>query len=475
MMPGMAKLAPLPDLTTLSHPEKDGLIVSLHEQIKALLAGKTVRKDSHNSSVPPSADGLNKKKTRSLRKPSGKTVGGQPGHSGTTLVQSTQPSNIVVHALPKQCDHCHYALPEDGIRVAARRQVIDIPATPYEVVEHRILEQVCRCGHVHVSAFPVTVTETVQYGPNVKALAVHLIHGQMLPYARTAQLLGDLYGITPSTGTLRAWVAEASAAFQGTADIIAGQLHAAPVLHSDESGLRVAAKLYWLHIAATSTHTWYGVHAKRGMEAIIAHGILPKRLGVLVHDCWAPYWTLDCVHALCNAHLLRELVYVQELTGQAWPEQLSKFLCQTNALCVAVRQKGIGLSDADIAAFGTLYDRLLRDGERLNPALLKPAGKRGRVKQSVAFNLLRRMRLYADSILRFIHDPTVPFTNNIGEHSVRMPKVKQKISGCFRTLEGAQDFCVIRTCLATLHKQGHGMLDALRRAFAQNPIAPAAC
>ena len=202
-MPGMAKLAPLPDLTTLSHPEKDGLIVSLHEQIKALLAGKTVRKDSHNSSVPPSADGLNKKKkkkkkkTRSLRKPSGKMVGGQPGHSGITLVQSTQPSSIVVHALPKQCDHCHYALPEDGIRVAARRQVIDIPATPYAVVEHRILEQVCRCGHVYVSAFPVAVTETVQYGPNVKALAVHLIHGQMLPYARTAVRRPVPQGLVP--------------------------------------------------------------------------------------------------------------------------------------------------------------------------------------------------------------------------------------------------------------------------------------
>ena len=178
---------------------------------------------------------------------------------------------------------------------------------------------------------------------------------------------------------------------------------------------------------------------------------------------------------MCNAHLLRELVYVHELTGQAWAEQMGKFLCQTNALCEAVRQKDMALSGADIAAFGTLYDRILRDGEQRNPEVLKPSGKRGRVKQTVAFNLPRRMRRHADTVLRFVHDLTVPFTNNAGEHSVRMPKVKQKISGCFRTLEGAQHFCVIRTCLATLHKQGHRMLEAIRRAFAGNPIVPASC
>ncbi len=469
MMLRMAKLAPLPDLTTLSHSEKDVLIVKLHAQVEELWPGKSIRKNSHNSSVPPSSDGLKKKKkTRSLRTPSGRKVGGQPGHKGATLTQTAQPTTVVVHPLPTQCDHCQQ-------RLSARRQVIDIPVTPYEVIEHQILEQVCRCGRVHASAFPGAVTESVQYGPNVKGLSVHLIHGHMLPYARTAQLLGDLYGIMPSTATLVAWIAEASTAFQGTADTVAAQLHVASIIHADESGLRVAAKLHWLHIAATSTHTWYGVHAKRGMEAFVAHAILPNRIGVLVHDCWAPYWTLDCIHALCNAHLLRELVYVQELTGQAWPEQMSKFLCQTNALCEAARQKEVTLSTVDVAAFGTLYDRILRDGEKLNPEMKKPSGKRGRVKQSVAFNLLQRMRQHTDAVLRFVGDPAVPFTNNIGEQSVRMPKVKQKISGCFRTLEGAQHFCIIRTCLATLHKQGHGMLDAIRRAFAGNPIAPASC
>lgn len=473
----MAQKHPLPDLNTLSHAEKDELIVSLQARVEELESGQvTVRKDSHNSSIPPSADGFKKpKKTRSLRKRSDKKAGGQAGHAGTTLKQSEQPTQTVVHPLPAQCDQCQMPLPAGGARVSARRQVIDIPVIPCEIIEHQILEQVCGCGKVHVSAFPGAVTEAVQYGPNVKALGVHLTHGQLLPYARAAQLLNDLYGITPSSGTLLAWVGEASAAFKESADVIARHLHAAPVLNADETGLRVESKLYWMHVAATEKLTWYGVHAKRGMEAIIAHGILPKRTGVLVHDCWKPYWALDCAHALCNAHLLRELVYVQELTGQAWPKQMMDFLCQANDLCEAARQKNITLSAIDTEAFVTLYHKILREGERLNPAVVKPAGKRGRCKQSVAFNLLGRMRQYSDAVLRFIHDPSVPFTNNNGEHGVRMPKVKQKISGCFRTLEGAQHFCVIRSCLATLHKQGHGMLDAIRRAFAGNPITPATC
>jgi transposase len=473
----MAQKHLLPDLSKLSDVEKDELIVSLHARVEELESGQvTIRKDSHNSSIPPSADGLKKlKKTRSLRKQSDKKVGGQAGHIGTTLKQREQPTQTVVHSLPAQCDQCQMPLPKDGARVSARRQVIDIPVIPCEIIEHQTLEQVCRCGKVHVSAFPSAVTESVQYGPNVKALGVHLTHGQLLPYARAAQLIGDLYGIAPSPGTLLAWVGEASAALKKSADVIARHLHAAPVVHADETGLRVDSKLYWMHVAATEKLTWYGVHAKRGMEAIIAHGILPNRTGVLVHDCWKPYWSLDCVHALCNAHLLRELVYVKELTGQVWPEQMMGFLCQANDLCEAARQKNIPLSTTDTAAFVTVYQKILSEGERLNPAAVKPTGKRGRCKQSVAFNLLGRMRQYSDAVLLFIHDPSIPFTNNNGEYGVRMPKVKQKISGCFRTVEGAQHFCVIRSCLATLHKQGHSMLEAMRRAFAGNPITPATC
>ncbi|MFM9435420.1 transposase [Janthinobacterium sp. CG_23.3] len=366
-------------------------------------------------------------------------------------------------------------MPLDEARVAQRRQVIDVPARAFDIVEHCTLEVTCSCGQVHVSTFPAGVTDVVQYGPNVKALGVHLSQGQMLPFARTAELLHDLYGLSVSPGTLVAWVGEARIALQVTANQIAGNLRNASLVNADESGLRVAGKLHWLHIAANDTLTWYGVHAKRGMEAIEAHGILPKRIGVLVHDCWAPYWKLDeSIHALCNAHLLRELVYVKEITGQAWPDAMTNLLLNANKLCEAARQKQALFSAADVAAFRTLYDAIVNEGEQLNPETVRGARARGPAKQSVAFNLLRRFRLHADAVLLFIANHAVPFTNNLGERAVRMPKVKQKKAGCFRTVIGADNFCVIRSCMDTLRKQGHGMLEVLRSAFNGNPIPLAA-
>ena len=419
-------------------------------------------------------DGL-AKKTRSLREASDKPVGGQIGHKGTTLKRVAQPNETVKHPLPGRCDRCHQPLPLSEARVAERRQVFDVPVMAFAVVEHCTLEVACGCGQIHASTFPSDVSDTVQYGPNVRALAVHLTQGQMLPYARTAELIRDLYGLSVSPGTLVSWVGEARVALQGTADLIAELLRRGALVNADESGLRVASKLHWLHIAASEKLTWYGLHAKRGLEAIEAHGILPKRMGVLVHDCWAPYWKLDDgPHALCNAHLLRELLYVKEITGQEWPQAMTQFLLTSNQLCEAARQNEVRFSAADVTAFRTLYEAIVAEGEQLNPEACKPLGVRGRIKQSIPYNLLRRFRLHADAVLLFISDHAVPFTNNVAERAVRMPKVKQKISGCFRTVAGAENFCVIRSCLDTLRKQGHGMLEVLQRAFAGNPIQPTA-
>lgn len=246
-------------------------------------------------------------------------------------------------------------------------------------------------------------------------------------------------------------------------------------MHVDESGLRVDGKLHWLHVVANDTHTWYGVHAKRGMDAIEAQAILPAYQGILVHDCWQPYWQLDCVHALCNAHLLRELVYVQEITQEQWPQQMTDLLINASKISAATHAQNIPMTQHDVAAFSTLYDAILREGEQRHPEAPKPFGKRGRPKQSIAFNLLRRLREHADAVLLFIANPIVPFTNNLAERAVRTPKVKQKISGCFRSFDGADHFTVIRSCLDTLKKQGYGMLDVLRRAFNGNPLQPACC
>ena len=463
----MAKKRTPPDFSALTRGELESVVLTLWERLEALES--KVAKNSRNSSQPPSSDGL--RKTSSLREPSGKPPCAQPGHKGSTLKRVAEPTETIDHPLPRQCWHCHGNLVLTQAVVAERRQVIDVPASAFDVVEHRTLAVTCGCGKTHVSRFPTDVTELVQYGRNVRALAVHLTQGQMLPYARAAELIADLYGLTVSPATLLAWVAEASTALQSTADQIAEHLRAAPVLNADESGLRVAGKLHWLHIAASDTLTWYGVHTKRGLEAMEAHGILPKRLGVLVHDCWAPYWRLDdSVHALCNAHLLRELVYVKEITGQQWPESMMQLLLGANRVCTAARRQQRTLDADDIAAFRTVYDALVREGEALHPETAQSPGQRGRGKQSIAANLLRRFRLHADPVLRFISNPDVPFTNNVGERAVRMPKVKQKISGCFRTLAGAEHFCVIRSCLDTLRKQGHSMLAVLQHAFAGNPI-----
>lgn len=468
----MAKKSSSPDLSGLTHEDKDRLILALLARLDALES--KVTKNSHNSSKPPSSDGL-AKKTSSLRESSGKSPGGQIGHKGTTLKQVAQPSRVVEYPLPEQCKHCHSQLSLSDVNVAERRQVFDVPMTPFEVVEHRTLALTCRCGQVHVSTFPDEISETVQYGPQVRALGVHLTQGQMLPYARAAELIKDLYQLTISPATLLAWTGEASAKLQSSADLIAELLHHGDTINADESGLRVAGKLHWLHIAANEKLTWYGMHAKRGLEAMDEHGILPNYLGVLVHDCWAPYWKLDQVkHALCNAHLLRELLYAKEITGQKWPEKMSQFLLNANLQTETARQTGIPLSPVDILTFRIHYEAIVCEGEELHPEAIKVNGKRGRVKQSIAYNLLRRFRQHADAILLFMSNDAAPFTNNMAERAVRMPKVKQKISGCFRTLVGAENFCIIRTCLDTLRKQGHGMLEVLKQAFTGNPIQPTA-
>lgn len=469
----------LPDLTTLTSDQKDELIRQLFpllsevrrltERVEALEARLT--KNSHNSSKPPSSDGL-AKKTQSLRQPSGKQAGGQAGHPGQTLERVSEPDEIIHCPLPEHCT-CGAPLTESKAEILERRQVIDIPTAHYHVVEHRTLHMRCTCGRQHVSDFPAEVGEAVQYGANVRALAVHLTQGQLLPFGRAAQLIEDQYQLAISPATLLAWVEQASELLRPSVDLIGQALVQAPVAHADESGLRVAGKLHWLHTVATDTYTWYGVHPRRGMEAIEAQGILPKRIAVLVHDCWKPYWQLDCVHALCNAHLLRELTFHHETTGQAWTQRMMDLLLSANEDCQSTRRRDEkALAPERVKQILVDYQSILSDGEAAHPEAMRTASQRGRAKQTPAFNLLRRLREHADEVLLFVADLSVPFTNNLGERAIRMPKVKQKISGCFRTLKGAENFAIIRSYLDTLHKQGHNLLDALRLTFKGLPPLP---
>ena len=460
----------LPALSTMTSDQKDELIRQLFARLAELEARRS--KNSHNSSKPPSSDGY-AMKTQSLRRPSGKKAGGQAGHPGQTLERTSEPDEIRECPLPDRCA-CGASLSAAESRIAERRQVFDLLAAHYQVVEYCTLQLRCTCGREHISAFPSGVTEAVQYGSNVRALGVHLTQGQLLPYGRASQLIADLFHLEVSPATLLAWVDEASELLLPSVGQIAQALIEASVAHADESGLRVAGKLHWLHTVATPTHTWYGVHARRGWEAIEAHGILPQRIAVLVHDCWKPYWQLDCVHALCNAHLLRELVFLLESTGQAWNQRMIDLLLEANKACEAARQQNEkALAPDRVKQILADYQAILREGETAHPETQRTVVQRGRVKQTPAFNLLRRLREHADEVLLFVSDLSVPFTNNLGERAIRMPKVKQKVSGCFRTLKGAENFAIIRSYLDTLHKQGHNLIDALRLAFQGQPLQPA--
>lgn len=468
----------LPNLDLLSHTEKDDLISALFAQVAALTAQVTalaakvaelegrLAQNSRNSSKPPSSDGPNKPKPKSLRQAGQKPTGGQPGHTGHTLKKVAQPDHIESHVPPVHCTACARPLP-DAV-VVETRQVFDIPPLSYEVTEHRVLEARCTCGKVHRGEFPGDVAAPVQYGARIKAAVVHLTHQHMMPVARTGELVGDLFGLPISDATVLAINEEAAARLAPTVAAIGEALKTVPVAHADETGMRVAGSLHWLHAMATNTLTWLGSHANRGKKAFDAFGILAAFTGTLVHDGLRSYRDLPCVHALCNAHHLRELVYVFEELGQAWAERMIDLLVEA---CHEVAAAGGPLAEERIAHYRVVYALVIADGEAVNPRA-PTSGKRGRTKQSKALNLIDRLRDHADDVLRFMTDHDVPFSNNIAEQAVRMPKVKQKISGCFRTAAGLETFCTIRSYLATLHKQGGNLFHALTLTFQGNPPQP---
>ena len=458
----------LSDLDGLSVAEKDDLIRSLFARVQELTAKVAelegrLAQDSRNSSKPPSSDGYGKPKPKSLRTPGQNPTGGQKGHEGHTLKKAERPDHIVTHAPPTICDACGLPLPEaTGVEA---RQVFALPPTHYEVTEHRVLGVRCACGKRHRGAFPEGVTAPVQYGPRLKAAVVHLTQHHMLPAQRTADLMGDLAGLPLSDATVLAAVAEARERLEPTVTAIGQAIIAAPIAQADETGMRVAGKLHWLHVLTTPCLTWMGIHPNRGKKAFDAFGLLTSFVGTLIHDGWKPYRDLVCKHALCNAHHLRELTYVFEEMGQAWANPLIEMLVE------ACHAAGGPLSADRIAHFRSLYLEIIAAGEAANPRA-PPSGKRGRTRQSKAVNLLHRLRTSTDDVLRFMTDPGVPFTNNLAEQAVRMPKVKQKVSGCFRTLAGAQSFCTIRSYLDTLRKQGVNLFHALTQTFQGNVPQP---
>jgi transposase len=418
---------------------------------------------SGNSGKPPSSDGLKKPpRTTSLREASGKAPGGQAGHPGKTLTRVAEPNSTVDH-FPTACQGCGAALEPATTTGHVARQVFDLPEPqPLIVTEHRAHQCRCTtCGTQTRAAFPEGVTAPVQYGPRIAAIVVYLLHAQFLPERRLATLMADLFGVLISTATIANMSRNYAARFADFAVAVNNLVAAAAVKHLDETGFRVGGKTQWLHIASTLWLTFYRVSARRGS--------LPEAMaGIVVHDHWKPYFTLTGVlHALCNAHHLRELQALIGIEHEDWARRMRTLLRRACHAANLARQRGQPVPPRLIALIERCYDRIVADGlafHAAQPALTHAtiqAKRRGRKPRRVGENLLRRLDSRKSDVLRFLSNPDVPFTNNLAERDARMMKLRQKISGGFRDITGAEDFAIIRSLLSTARKQRWNLLQTL--------------
>ncbi len=475
------RIAELEELVRQLHAElaaalaQNAALVAQNQDLQARLA--QVSRDSHNSSKPPSSDPLGRKRARSLRQKSGKKSGGQLGHRGETLHLVATPDELVEHR-PTVCAACQTPLDETAPAVGyERRQVHELPPVRLVIREHRALRVRCpHCAQVSVGAFPAEAPSRAQYGPRLRALAVYLVEQQLVPYARVRELFVELLGAHVSEGTLLRWVQQGAAALVPVEAAIKAALIRAPVLHSDETGVRRAGQLAWAHVASTARLTHYAIHPKRGQEATDAIGILPAYRGVSVHDGLRSYGAYtQCRHALCNIHHLRELTFVEETSHQAWATKLKGLLLEMKAAVEQARSRGeprLGPVERD--AYVACYEELMAEGLAANPPPERPPGqKKGRIKQSPARNLLERLWMGQDAVLAFLDDLTIPFDNNQAEQDLRMLKVQQKIAGSFRAESGSEAFARIRGYCATLRKQGVALLAALQTVLTGQPLYPA--
>lgn len=454
------------ELNTMSDAEKDVLILTLFDLLERLKElEKRVEKTSRNSGKPPSSDGL-KKQAAEPRKTGEKSSGGQPGHKGITRVMVDTP-DVVEELYPRGTCVCGAELDGQPAAVGERRQQFEIPPPRYRVTEYRQMRVHCVCGREHRGAFPPAVTPNVSYGPRLKAYAVGLVQGHFIALSRSVAIIGDQYGIQPSEGAVQKWIVAAGARLTPAYEAQREAILNADVAHFDESGMRVAGRLNWLHVAAAEQTVYYTVPAKRGREAMDAAGLLPRFKGIAVHDCWKPYWHYtDLSHALCNAHLLRELNYCADVTEQHWPVTLRQVLVDGKKAVAATKADGKTTLDTEqLEALSARYDAGVAQGLAAFPQRPPDPGQKGRSKQHEATNLLLRLREYKTLVLRFLTDWRVPFDNNLAERLVRPVKVKLKVAGGFRALGGSEAFCVIRSVWETDKLRSNNPFETLRLAF----------
>lgn len=445
-------------------------------QIKHLV--ELLGQNSRNSSWPSSRDkGRQKPKPKSLRPQTERKAGGQEGHEGHTLEFNPNPDLIEPHR-PAHCDHCQAPLPEEILASkVTKRQVFELPPLRYVTIEHQAETIICPCcGEATTAEFPADVTNPVQYGSQVKRLAVYLRNEQFIPYERERQMLADLFELPISTGSLQNFLETAAENVKPAIEAIKEAVKKAEVGHADETGFYISGKRAWLHTVSTSELTYYEPHQSRGKKATDAIGILPEFTGTLVHDNWATYFQYQLLlHALCNAHHLRELTALVENEQQQWAALMIMCLLSAKQLVAEASQAGeTELSVEQLQRIHQMYDAIVAFGLEENPLPDEhpPPVKRGRCKKTKARNLVERFDKQQEAILRFVHDFKVPFDNNLAERDIRMMKVQQKISGSFRSWEGAEQFCSLRTYISTIRKQGLNVWEALGSLFDDDVLMP---
>ena len=478
---------PTHDEVQAAYREGEDAVIALFEKLVAqsqALEGRIqaledrLNKDSHNSSQPPMSDGLKKIRKHGLRHKSGKPSGGQIGHIGCRLEPVAKPNYVEIHAV-ERCKHCQASLEGVEVQGHEKRQVFEVPPVKLEVTEHQAEIKVCpQCGEVSEADFPVGITQKTQYGPRLRAQMVYFNEYHFIPLDRTTEIIAELYQQPVSEGTVVAAATEVAKRVEPVNEKIKAHLiQTEEAVHFDETGMRVGGKLKWLHSASTEQATYYEIHAKRGSDAIDKIGILPKRIGWCIHDFWKAYLKyLAAKHALCNAHLLRELIFLVEGYLQSWASVMIQLLLEIKQAVESAKLLGRAVLPAEqITAFELRYDQIVTQGLLDNP-LPQPTEeqlhKRGRVKQSLAKNLLDRLRDHKLKILAFMYDFKVPFDNNLAERDIRMVKIQQKVSGGFRSDDGSQVFCQVRSYISTARKNGQSILDALYQALAGTPFSP---
>lgn len=467
--------------------ELEAKLTGLEAELEKLRREKS--RNSGNSGKPPSSDTLaeraaqaeerlsraerrrraREKAKKFFKERVGRRPGKQPGAAGAALAKVAGPDRTIVH-VPDKCRCCGEDLEGAEVTGTEVRQVFDLPTQRLEVTEHQAQSRRCRCGATTKARFPDEATGTTCYGRVVRATAVYLMVGQHIPVARAAALLSQVCGAPVSTGWLAGLPGEAATGLSPFLDELRAELVAEDVLHADETGSRISGARYWFHVACTDLLTLLDCHPRRGLEALEDIAVLPFFKGVLVSDGWKPYWSIDGIeHALCAAHLLRDLASLASSPShREWSDEMADVLVEAkDALEAALADGRDGLSAGQLKAYRARYTKLLNRGFAALPARHNP----GSVHRD-AYNLLCRLRDQRHEVQRYWSDPRVEMSNNQAERDLRMAKLQQKISGCFRTFAGAKAFCAIRSYLQTAQKHGQQGLDVLVRLFGGSPWLP---